>query len=151
MKPLLLLTIAALYASADAAVPSAGLASWYGEAHRGRLMANGKKFNPDRLTAASWFYPLGTCVRVTINAPELVGKVQPPRTILVTVTDRGPARRLVRDGRIIDLTHAAFRALAHPDLGLVQVKVEPELRVPEAILAAKMVRPTGGVRELKSL
>ena len=42
-----------------------GYASWYGEDHRGRLMANGKKFNPDKLTAASWFYPLGTRVRVT--------------------------------------------------------------------------------------
>ncbi len=39
--------------------PSTGLASWYGEAHRGKLMANGKRFNPDRLTAASWFYRSG--------------------------------------------------------------------------------------------
>src|SRR6185436_14813375 len=41
-----------------------GKASWYGEAHRGRLMANGQRFDPDKLTAASWFYPLGTKVRV---------------------------------------------------------------------------------------
>src|SRR5262245_5419101 len=47
--------------------PTQGLASWYGEDHRGRLMANGKRFNPDRLTAASWFYPLGTKVRVTLS------------------------------------------------------------------------------------
>ena len=97
-----------------------GVASWYGEEHRGRLMANGKKFNPDKLTAASWFYPLGTKVRVTLNS-----KIQNPRSVLVTITDRGPAKELVRGGRIIDLTHAAFKRLGHPAVGLVGVKVEP--------------------------
>ncbi|EEF63227.1 septal ring lytic transglycosylase RlpA family protein [Pedosphaera parvula] len=100
-----------------------GFASWYGEDHRGRLMANGKKFDPDRLTAASWFYPLGTRVRVTTYDVR-DGKKQ-PRSVLVTITDRGPAKDLVRDGRIIDLGHAAFKALADPDQGLVSVKVQP--------------------------
>src|SRR5256885_351299 len=54
--------------AADAAASQTHVASWYGEEHRGRLMANGKRFNPDKLTAASWFYPLGTTVRVTLNA-----------------------------------------------------------------------------------
>jgi rare lipoprotein A len=97
-----------------------GTASWYGEAHRGRLMANGKKFDPDKLTAASWFYPLGTRVRVTASSNS-----RSPRSVLVTITDRGPAHELVRDGRVIDLGHAAFRQLADPDLGLVRVKVQP--------------------------
>src|SRR6516162_1226131 len=48
--------------------PITGLASWYGEEHRGKLMANGKRFDPDKLTAASWFYPLGTKVRVTLTS-----------------------------------------------------------------------------------
>jgi rare lipoprotein A len=81
-------------------------------------MANGKGFNPDRLTAASWFYPLGTRVRVTLRS-------YPERKVLVTITDRGPAHRLVREGRIIDLSHAAFRQLASPDLGLIPISVEP--------------------------
>jgi rare lipoprotein A len=98
--------------------PSKGIASWYGEAHRGKLMANGKKFNPDKFTAASWFYPLGTKVRVTLAGT-------PGKSVLVTITDRGPARRLVREGRIIDLGHAPFKRLAHPDLGLVSVVVTP--------------------------
>jgi rare lipoprotein A len=104
-----------------------GYASWYGEDHRGRLMANGKKFNPDKLTAASWFYPLGTRVRVTAlddSSSNKQIKLQ-PRSVLVTITDRGPAKALVRDGRIIDLGRAAFTHLAHPDLGLVQVTVQP--------------------------
>jgi len=29
-------------------------ASWYGETHRGLPMANGQRFNPDKLTAVSW-------------------------------------------------------------------------------------------------
>lgn len=97
-----------------------GVASWYGEAHRGRLMANGKKFDPDKLTAASWFYPLGTRVRVTANSNS-----RGARSVLVTITDRGPAHELVRAGRVIDLGHAAFKRLAHPDVGLVRVTVQP--------------------------
>jgi rare lipoprotein A (peptidoglycan hydrolase) len=79
-----------------------GLASWYGEAHRGRLMANGEKFDPVRLRS------------------------QPQRSVLVTITDRGPAKRLVNEGRIIDLTHAAFKELSSPEAGLVPVTVQPE-------------------------
>jgi rare lipoprotein A len=101
------------------AEPVSGLASWYGEEHRGKLMANGKRFNPDKFTAASWFYPLGTKVRVTLTSPA-----EPQRSVLVTITDRGPAKDLVRDGRIIDLSHAPFKKLAPPYLGLVAVAVE---------------------------
>jgi rare lipoprotein A len=106
--------------------PSIGIASWYGEPHRGRLMANGKRFNPDRLTAASWFYPLGTRVRVTLKPEFNVLNPQPVRSVVVTITDRGPAKRLVRHGRVIDLTQTAFRQLADSDLGLVEVIVQPE-------------------------
>src|ERR1700749_5039577 len=67
-------------------IPQKGLASWYGEQNRGKLMANGRKFNPDKLTAASWFYPLGTRVRVTVNSPDFE-----TRSVLVTITDPGPA------------------------------------------------------------
>jgi rare lipoprotein A len=101
-------------------IPQKGSASWYGEEHRGKLMANGEKFDPDKLTAASWFYPLGTRVRVTVNSPNFE-----PRSVLVTITDRGPAKRLVKQGRVIDLGRAAFQKLARPDLGLVKVVVEP--------------------------
>jgi len=98
---------------------SVGAASWYGEAHRGKLMANGKKFNPNKLTAASWFYPLGTKVRVVHHSPG-----RPSRSVTVTITDRGPAWDLVHDGRIIDLAQAAFRRLGNPDTGLVPVSVQ---------------------------
>jgi rare lipoprotein A len=83
-------------------------------------MANGKRFNPDKFTAASWFYPLGTKVRVTLTSPS-----ERQKSVVVTITDRGPAKDLVRDGRIIDLSHATFKQLAPPDLGLVAVAVHP--------------------------
>src|SRR5215470_848812 len=96
-----------------------GNASWYGEAHRGRLMANGQRFDPDQLTAASWFYPLGTKVRVTL-------KGRPPRNVVVTITDRGPSRELLKKHRLIDLSQAAFKRIADPRLGLVAVRFEVE-------------------------
>jgi rare lipoprotein A len=107
-------------ATPAANTPPSGLASWYGEDHRGKLMANGKPFNPDELTAASWFYPLGTKVRVSLGSSDAT-----VRTVVVSITDRGPARHLVRDGRIIDLSHAAFKRLATPESGLVAVSVQP--------------------------
>ncbi|HEV2392293.1 MAG TPA: septal ring lytic transglycosylase RlpA family protein [Verrucomicrobiae bacterium] len=100
--------------------PGKGVASWYGEEHRGKLMANGKRFNPDKLTAASWFYPLGTKVEVTARSPDRALK-----TVMVTITDRGPAYELVRQGRIIDLSHAAFKKVAPTRNGLVPVKIRP--------------------------
>jgi len=104
--------------SPASAPPANGFASWYGEAHRGKLMANGKRFDPDKLTAASWFYPLGTKVRVSLESSS-----RGSRTVLVTITDRGPATDLVREGRIIDLAYGAFKRLGEPDLGLVPVTV----------------------------
>lgn len=82
-------------------------------------MANGAKFNPDRLTAASWFYPLGTRVRVTLMSERR----RSIRSVTVTITDRGPANYLVRDGRIIDLAHAAFERLASDKLGLIRIRL----------------------------
>lgn len=93
-----------------------GRASFYGEAYRGRLMANGAPFDPDALTAASWDFPLGSRVRVTHGGREVV----------VTITDRGPARRLRQRGRVLDLSDAAFVRLAPTRLGLIAVAVTLE-------------------------
>lgn len=80
-------------------------------------MANGERFDPGKMTAASWSYPLGARVRVSLKDPA--------RSVIVTITDRGPARSLVREGRIIDLAEAAFEHLARTRIGLVAVTVEP--------------------------
>jgi rare lipoprotein A len=102
----------------DFPIPDSGYASWYGEEHRGKVMANGRKFDPDQLTAASWFYPLGTRVRVT-----LASDFGDSSGVVVTITDRGPAKRLVLGGRIIDLTHEAFKRLAPDRVGVISVRV----------------------------
>ncbi len=92
---------------------NASQASWYGNELKGHPMANGKPFNPDALTCASWDYPLGTKLRITSGG----------KSVVVTVTDRGPNKRLVAQGRVIDLSHAAFAVLADPKLGLVDVTI----------------------------
>ena len=120
---LLVLSCAASARGQTAATKPVSVASWYGEEHRGKLMANGRRFDPDKMTAASWFYPIGTQVRVTVKSAAY--RNSPPPSVLVTITDRGPARRLVRHGRKIDLAHAAFKELADPEAGLVEVTISP--------------------------
>jgi rare lipoprotein A len=90
-----------------------GKASWYGDELRGRPMANGKPFNPDLPTCATWHWPMGTRLRVSAGT----------RSVVVTVTDRGPNRRF--PDRIIDLSRSAFAQLAHPDVGIIDVTVTP--------------------------
>ena len=90
-----------------------GFASFYGEELRGSPMANGVPFDPDQLTAASWFFPFGTQIQVAHRE----------KSVIVTITDRGPALKLVRQGRIIDLSEAAFRELADPRQGLIYVRL----------------------------
>ena len=91
----------------------ASTASWYGKELAGRPMANGKPFDPTAWTCACWDYPLGTRLVVTSGS----------YSIIVTVTDRGPAKRLVARGRVIDLSQAAFAQLADPKQGIIEVTV----------------------------
>jgi rare lipoprotein A len=79
-------------------------------------MANGSLLDDEKYTAASWFFSFGDKVKV-INRSN--GKF-----VIVTITDRGPAKRLVRRGKIIDLSKAAFQALADLRQGVIPVKVE---------------------------
>jgi rare lipoprotein A len=106
--------LSALILFCSLACKAADQASWYGEEHRGLTMANGKRFNPDKLTAASWFYNLGTRVMVSHAG----------RSVVVEITDRGPAKQFVNQGRKIDLSHAAFAKLANPGRGLIAVTVQ---------------------------
>lgn len=95
---------------------AADLASWYGHEHEGRTMANGQPFNPHAMVAASWFFPLGSKVVVTHGN----------RSVRVTVCDRGPHHCFVRQGRVIDLSEAAFARLAATRKGLITVKIRKE-------------------------
>jgi rare lipoprotein A (peptidoglycan hydrolase) len=91
-----------------------GTASWYGEQRQGRKMANGRPFDRHKLTAASWYFPLGTKVRVV--------NVKNGESVVVTITDRGPNLRL---HRILDLSEAAAERLGYVGQGLTPVFLYP--------------------------
>ena len=91
-----------------------GTASWYGAQHQGRKMANGKRFDRHKLTAASWYFPLGTTIRVV--------NVKNGESVVVTITDRGPNLRL---HRILDLSEAAAERLDYVGQGLTPVFLYP--------------------------
>lgn len=74
-------------------------------------MANGERFKPLAMTAASRTLPLGATVRVTNLANH--------RNALVLVTDR-----MGRRGRAIDLSLGAARHLGMQEQGLARVKIE---------------------------
>jgi peptidoglycan lytic transglycosylase len=91
-----------------------GTASWYGGQHQGRKMANGQRFDRHKLTAASWYFPLGTTIRVV--------NVENGESVVVTITDRGPNLRL---HRILDLSEAAAECLGYVGQGLTPVFLYP--------------------------
>ena len=115
----LVLALAISYAPLNAAMHRSGLlrtqgtASWYGKREAGKRMANGHPFNPERMTCASHTFPFGTRLRVTYPTTR--------RTVVVTVTDRGPWRR----GRVIDLSERAARELGLRPYGVGFVTIEP--------------------------
>ncbi len=80
------------------------------------VMANGRKFDERRLTAASRDYPLGTVLRV-VNTKN-------NRMVVVEVSDR-IGRRF--RGKRIDLSKAAFAKIADLDTGVIPVKIERDL------------------------
>src|SRR5690242_3035845 len=102
--------------AANAKTHSLGIASWYGQQHQGLKMANGKRFDRRKLTAASWYVPLGTVLRIV--------NLENGKSVTVTVTDRGPNLRL---HRIVDLSEAAARQLGYIEKGLTPVFVSPVL------------------------
>jgi rare lipoprotein A len=112
--------VSLLLACAALAAPlqQQGKASWYGEEYRGKRMANGRPFNPDALTCASWFHPLGTVLEVKHRR----------RSVFVIVTDRGPRADIVARGVVIDLSRRAFELLDNPDRGLVAVTIQRNLQ-----------------------
>ncbi len=104
-------TLSAPYQPANA-FTQVGLASWYGNAHRGRRTASGEPFDPGALTAAHRTLPLGAVVRVTNLANR--------RAVEVRINDRGPADT----GRIIDLSKRAAEALDFVTNGTIRVRVD---------------------------
>jgi peptidoglycan lytic transglycosylase len=90
-----------------------GLASYYAEPHHGRRTASGEVFDTYRaMTAAHRTLPFNTVVRVQNKSNG--------KEVEVRINDRGP----FIDGRIIDLSLRAARALDMIRAGVVRVKLK---------------------------
>ncbi len=89
-----------------------GIASWYGVPYHGRPAADGEIYDMETLVAAHRVIPFNTWLRVT-NAAN--GK-----SVDVRVIDRGP----FIEGRLIDLSKAAARAIDLIGPGTGQVRLE---------------------------
>lgn len=110
--PILTASMAVAVYSQASELTRHGIASWYGQESAG-TMANGQPFNPRELTCAIWDYPFGTRLKVSHAG----------KSVIVEVTDRGPSMHHVRQGRIIDLSQAAFEKLAACSRGLIRVQI----------------------------
>ncbi len=89
-----------------------GIASWYGDPYHGRKAANGETYDMEQMTAAHRTLPFGAMVQVTNRTNG--------KKVEVRITDRGP----FVDGRIIDLSRAAARAIDLIRPGTAAVRIE---------------------------
>jgi len=89
-----------------------GNASYYGEAHQGKLTASGEPFDMWKYTAAHRKLEFGTHVRVT--------NLKNGTTVIVRINDRGP----FAPDRIIDLSYAAAKAISMIPAGVAPVSLE---------------------------
>jgi rare lipoprotein A len=89
-----------------------GTASWYGEQFQGKPTASGEPYDMRDFTAAHPSLPLGSFVRVT--------NLRNGRSVVVRINDRGP----FVDGRIIDVSYNAARALGFKERGLQMVRLD---------------------------
>ena len=85
-----------------------GIASWY----RDHRTASGERFSGSKLTGAHRTLKFGTQVRVT--------NLRNGRSVIVRINDRGPYIR----GRVLDLSHAAAKAIGLTDSGIAKVRLE---------------------------
>jgi rare lipoprotein A len=89
-----------------------GKASYYAAKYQFRKTASGERFNQLSRTAAHRTLPFGTRLLVT--------STESGRSVIVRVNDRGP----FVEGRIIDLSRAAFSEIADTERGVVPVTIE---------------------------
>lgn len=89
-----------------------GLASWYGEDFHGKPTSNKEIYNMNDMTAAHNTLPFGTHVIVT--------NLNNNKSVTVRINDRGP----FIEGRNIDLSFAAAKAIGMIEPGVVPVTIE---------------------------
>jgi rare lipoprotein A len=99
-----------------------GTASWYGEFFQGKQTASGEPYDMHDFTAAHPTLPLGTFVKVT--------NLRNGRAVVLRINDRGP----VVEGRIIDVSYNAARALGFKERGLQKVRLDIDQPTTMALL-----------------
>jgi rare lipoprotein A len=107
-----------VYLRSSEIVIQKGEASWYSEEDPGikKHTANNEVFDDSSLTAAMWEVPFNQKVKVT--------NLTNGKSVIVRVNDRGPHKRFVASGRIIDLTKEAFAKIASLDEGLIRIELQ---------------------------
>ena len=93
-----------------------GVASWYGPGFHGKTMANGERFDMERLTVAHKTLRLGTVVCITNRKTG--------QSVEATVTDRGPYVA----PRIIDLSKRVAEELGLAEQGVGTVDIYLPMR-----------------------
>lgn len=90
-----------------------GIASYYAKSYNGKRTTSGKRYRPEKLTAAHPDLPLGTKVKVVnlANGKEVV----------VTINDRCRRRKFP----FIDLSMAAAKKLGFLGKGIAKVRIVP--------------------------
>ena len=111
-----------------------GAASWYGVPYHGRPAADGEIYDMEQLVAAHRTLPFQTVVRVRNLTND--------KMVNVRIIDRGP----FVGNRIIDLSHAAARAIDMIGPGVAQVELTI-LSEPAGAAAGKFAVQVGAFRE----
>lgn len=97
------------YTAPSGVALQSGIATWYGPGFEGNRTACGHVFSAGELTAASNSLPCGSVVTVT---NQITGA-----SVTVRITDRGGF------SHIMDLSYAAFSAIANPSAGVVPIVI----------------------------
>ena len=111
-----------------------GVASWYGHPYHGRPAADGEIYDMEQLVAAHRTLPFQTMVRVRNLTND--------KTVDVRIIDRGP----FVNNRVIDLSHAAARAIEMIGPGVAQVELTI-LSSPASAAPAQFGVQVGAFRE----
>jgi rare lipoprotein A len=111
-----------------------GIASWYGHPYHGRQAADGEIYDMETMVAAHRTLPFDTWVRVY--------DLDTNKTVEVRIIDRGP----FVDGRIIDLSHAAAKAIDMIGPGIAKVRMEV-IDVPAGVSRAIYVVQVGAFQD----
>ena len=96
-----------------------GWCSYYGREFYHHRTASGERLDPNEFTAAHRTLPFGTRVRVTNLANG--------KRVVVRINDRGPFKQ----GRVLDVTPAAARALGFANAGLAHVRLDVLGKLPD--------------------